>query len=71
LSENDLPRFVYSSSPDDRDANGHAHWSAWAEHELRACAQNGDSLAEIAIFICRTEHEVAEKAKKMGLAFQK
>jgi len=71
LNEKELPRFVYSSSAGDSDTNSPAHWSAWAEQELKACAQKGDSLAEIAIFLCRTEREIAEKAKEIGLEFKK
>jgi hypothetical protein len=35
--------------------------------DLRDSIDCGDSFAEVAIFLCRDEHEVRAKAKELGL----
>jgi hypothetical protein len=71
VSENELPWFVYSESPRDGDLNSHTPWSEWDEQDIRHSVEHGESLAETAIFLCRTQYEVRDKATEMGLAFKR
>jgi hypothetical protein len=46
---------------------------AWVEvdlSDLRTCAARGDSLAEIAAFLIRTEEQVRAKATELGLTLR-
>lgn len=54
----------------DGDLNSHSPWSEWDEQDIRYAVEHGQSLAETAIFLCRTLYEVRDKAKEMGLAFR-
>ena len=38
--------------------------------DLRTCAARGDSLAEIAAFLIRTEEQVRAKATELGLTLR-
>ncbi len=57
--------FVYNRSVG--DLNTDRHWSRMDIADLRWQARFGDSIAEIAAFLRRTEAEVREKAKQLGL----
>jgi hypothetical protein len=49
------------------DLNTDKHWSRMDIADLRWQARFGDSVAEIAAFLRRTEAEVREKSKQLGL----
>lgn len=70
MSDEGLPRFTYSRSPNDGDLNSHTPWSEWDERDIRYAVADNRSLAETAVFLCRTEDEVRDKAEEMGLAFK-
>ena len=57
--------------PPEGDLNSHLPWSAWDEQDIRYAVEHSKSLAETANFLCRTDDELRDKAKAMGLAFKR
>jgi hypothetical protein len=49
------------------DVNSGKPWSEMDLSDLRDSIDCGDSFAEVALFLCRDEHEVRAKAKELGL----
>jgi hypothetical protein len=57
---NPLVRFV-------PDINSGKAWSEMDIFDLRACSEQGDSVAEAALFLCRSKEETRAKAEELGL----
>jgi hypothetical protein len=55
------------------DINDGKPWSETDDEDLRASVAVGDTLPNTAMFLCRsgTPFEVAERAKKLGLKWQR
>jgi hypothetical protein len=49
------------------ELNAGKEWSKIDLLDLRHCAARGDTIAEIAAFLLRTEADVREKARELGL----
>lgn len=43
-------------------------WSRLAIRDLEHCVRRGDSIEEIAGFLCRTQAEVRQKIEELGFA---
>jgi hypothetical protein len=67
----ELPVITYCESPPNGDLNSYTPWSECDEQDIRYAVEHGQSLAETAIFLCRTDDEVRDKAKVMGLEFKR
>jgi hypothetical protein len=50
------------------EINNDKEWSKIDLSDLRHCVARGDTIAEIAAFLLRTESDVREKARELGLA---
>ena len=49
------------------DGNSGTPWSPLDDRDIRWCVEHGETVAEIADFICRTPAEVEERIRALGL----
>jgi hypothetical protein len=49
------------------DINSGKAWSQFDLQDLKACSELGDSVADAAMFLCRSKEETRAKAEELGL----
>ena len=49
------------------DINSGKAWSQLDLQDLKACSELGDSVADTALFLCRSKEETRAKAEELGI----